>query len=60
MAEDIVITSADDGTQVYNIYSYYEFIKSEYSDNAALIKLVERFVKYCESAKAYRALMTNI
>ena len=37
----------------YHIRSYYEWAKTQGND--ALVKLVSRFAKYAESAKAYRA-----
>ena len=41
----------------YHINSYYNFVQTDaaHKDNAALINLVARFAKYCESAAAYRA-----
>ena len=36
----------------YSVKSYYEFAKS--TENTELIRLVERFQRYAESAKAYR------
>ncbi len=40
-----------------HIKCYYEWAKTQNNDN--LTKLVERFAKYCESAAAYRASVTN-
>lgn len=37
----------------FNIRCYYEWTKTQ--NNEALVTLVERFVKYCESAEIYRA-----
>ena len=37
---------------VYNIGAYYEFAEDNESD--ALVDLVERLIKYAESAEAYR------
>ena len=36
----------------FNIRCYYEWTKTQ--NNEALVTLVERFVKYCESAEIYR------
>ena len=41
----------------YHINSYYEYAKT--LDDAELVNLVERFAKYCESAKAYKAEATK-
>jgi hypothetical protein len=52
------ITYKINGTESgsYHINSYYKFVTTdeEYKNDAELINLVERFAKYCESAKAYR------
>jgi len=40
-----------------HIQCYYEWAKTQNNDN--LVKLVERFAKYCESAKAYRESVIN-
>jgi len=40
-----------------HIKCYYEWAKTQNNDN--LVKLVERFAKYCESAKAYRESVIN-
>jgi len=40
-----------------HIQCYYEWAKTENNDN--LVKLVERFAKYCESAAAYRESVIN-
>ena len=39
----------------YNVASYYEFASA--SGDAKLIAVVERLMKYCESAKAYKLAM---
>jgi hypothetical protein len=39
----------------YNVASYYEFAAA--SSNAKLTAIVERLMKYCESAKAYKLAM---
>jgi hypothetical protein len=56
MCETIVykINGVESGS--YHINSYYTFVTTdeEYKDDSNLINLVERFAKYCESAKAYR------
>jgi hypothetical protein len=54
MLYDVVISSTEGKTETYNVYSYYKFASEEYSDNAYLTALVERFIKYCQSASAYR------
>ena len=40
-----------------HIKCYYEWAKTQ--NNDSLVKLVERFAKYCESAAAYRASVTK-
>ena len=50
MCETITYT-VNGKTDSYHINSYYAFAKE--SGNEALITLVERLAKYCESAKAY-------
>ena len=56
MCETITYKIDDVESESYHINSYYKFITTdeEYKNNAELINLVERFAKYCESAKAYR------
>ena len=40
-----------ENTYEYNVYSYYAWAKT---NGAAAATLVERLVKYCESAESYR------
>ena len=57
------ITYTIDGVESgsYHINCYYTFVKTDeaHKDNAALINLVARFAKYCESAAAYRDSVVN-
>ena len=56
MCETITYTVNGVESGSYHINSYYTFVTTdaEHKDNAALINLVARFARYCESAKAYR------
>ena len=53
------VTYCIDGVESgsYHINSYYEYAKT--LNDSELVNLVERFAKYCESAKAYKASATN-
>ncbi|MBR2650294.1 MAG: hypothetical protein IKD45_01405, partial [Clostridia bacterium] len=60
MIDNLTFTVNDNGTEVeeaYNVYSYYEWATAEGNGESTpeLVTLVERFVRYCESARAYRA-----
>ena len=62
MCYDVSFTVEIDGnkyTESYNIYSYYNYVKETYATDAELIALVERLVKYCESAYAYREYVNS-
>lgn len=50
----IIFNSSDSGS--YHIRSYYNFVKTDsiYKNNSALIKIAERFPRYCQSAEAYQ------
>jgi len=53
MCDDVTYTVKDNGvTESYNIYAYYEWAKTLNNDNLVLI--VERLMKYSESADKYR------
>ncbi len=61
MLDDVSYTVAnkDSGastTECYNLYSYYELVKSLSGDkaDANLVNIVERLMRYATSAKAYR------
>jgi hypothetical protein len=62
MCYDVSFTVEIDGnkyTESYNIYSYYNYVKETYATDTELIALVERLVKYCESAYAYREYVNS-
>ena len=54
LIEGITCTDSLGNASEYNIYSYYAYAKEEYSENTALISLVERLVKYAEAAAEYK------
>ncbi len=56
MAETVEYTVSG-VTDSCHIKCYYEWAKTQ--NNDALVTLVERFARYCESAKAYRAHINN-
>ena len=48
-------------TEYYNLYAYYKYVSSLTGDasDPKLVSIVERLMKYAESAKVYRAYVTN-
>jgi len=57
MAQTITYTLGGDEAGSYHINSYYTFVTTdeEYKNDTALVNLVARFARYCESAAEYRA-----
>lgn len=57
MLDDISYTVTIDGTtytETYNLYAYYNYVKTEKPTDTALHVIVERLAAYAESAKAYK------
>ena len=52
VCETVTYTINDTESGSFHINAYYEWAKTE--NDTELVTLVERFAKYCESAKAYR------
>ncbi len=60
MIGDISYTvTGTDYAGTYNALAYYEWACENESANTKLIALVERFAKYCESAKAYKTSVVS-
>ena len=54
-----MVTPSPDGDEVsgsYNVFTYYAWAAEDgnTSSSPELVTLVERFIKYCQSADAYR------
>ena len=57
LLDDVTYTVEIDGvsyTESYNLYAYYNYVKSEKPADTALHTIVERLAAYAESAKAYK------
>ena len=55
--DDVTYTVTIDGTtytESYNLYAYYNYVKTEKPTDTALHAIVERLAAYAESAKAYK------
>ena len=66
MLDDVsyTVVNKDSGlsvTEYYNLYAYYNYVNSLTGDaaDADLVNIVERLMKYAESARVYRAYVTN-
>jgi len=58
MLDDVTFTvNGTDVTESYNLYAYYEYVKT--LNNANLTAIVEALMKYSVSAKAYRESVIN-
>ena len=64
MLDDVsyTVTNNDTGvsvTEYYNIYAYYNYVNTHGGENADLVSIVERLMKYAASSDAYRTYVIN-
>lgn len=62
LLEDVSYTVTVDGTEYtesYNLYAYYNYVKTEKPADTALHAIVERLAAYAESARAFKLSSAN-